>query len=115
MATFVPHAVEESDDVVAYANQAKAQSTRHAYRADWRDFEAYLKKRKRTSLPADLDEVARYLRHLARYGEPPFGCHLGAAQSQRPSIAILMNGLQKTHFVACGSSTARLLAAKLPF
>jgi integrase len=64
MGKFAQDAVEELEDVLTYAREAKAQSTRRAYKADWRDFDAYLKKRGRTSVPADPDEVARYLRHL---------------------------------------------------
>jgi site-specific recombinase XerD len=64
MAKSVPDAFEELDDVHAYAAQAKAQNTRRAYEADWRDFEAYLKKRGRPSLPVNPDDVARYLRYL---------------------------------------------------
>ena len=64
MAKFVPTTVEESEDVYAYAQQAKAENTRRAYQSDWNDFEAYLKKRGRSELPVEPDEVARYLRDL---------------------------------------------------
>lgn len=64
MARNVPESLEELEDVVAYAQDAKSQNTRRAYQADWRDFEAYLQKRGRTSLPAHPDDVARYLRYL---------------------------------------------------
>ncbi len=64
MARIVPESLEELEDVVAYAQDAKSQNTRRAYHADWRDFEVYLKKRGRTLLPAHPDDVARYLRYL---------------------------------------------------
>lgn len=64
MAKFVPDAVEELEDAHAYARQAKAANTRHAYQADWNDFETYLKKRNRSTLPASPDDVALYLRYL---------------------------------------------------
>lgn len=66
MAKIVPDAAEELDDVYAYAEQAKAQNTRRAYRADWHDFETYLKRSGRATLPANPDDVARYLRYLVQ-------------------------------------------------
>jgi integrase len=69
MARSVPDVDEDRDDVLDYARQAQAENTRRAYRADWRDFLTYAKKRGKQTLPADPDEVARYLRHLvARRG-----------------------------------------------
>ena len=64
MAKSVPDADEETDDVLSYARQAQSENTRRAYRADWRDFLAYAANRGKRALPADPDEVARYLRHL---------------------------------------------------
>lgn len=66
MARFVPDAVEEMEDAHAYAQQAKSKNTRRAYRADWNDFETYLKKRNRSVLPASPDDVALYLRYLVQ-------------------------------------------------
>jgi integrase len=64
MARSAPDADEDRDDVLDYARQAQAENTRRAYRADWRDSLAYAEKRGKPVLPADADEVARYLRHL---------------------------------------------------
>jgi integrase len=64
MARSVPDADEEADDVLSYARQAQSENTRRAYQSDWRDFLEYTAKRGKPSLPADPDEVARYLRHL---------------------------------------------------
>ena len=66
MAKFVPDAAEEFEDARAYAQQAKSENTRRAYKADWNDFEAYLTKRNRSSLPASPDDVALYLRYLVQ-------------------------------------------------
>ena len=69
MAKSVPGPDEDEDDVFDYAREAQAANTRRAYKADWRDFLAYAAKRGKPALPADPDEVARYLRHLvARRG-----------------------------------------------
>ena len=50
--------------MLTYARQAKAENTRRAYAADWRDFVAYARSRGQSALPADADTVAFYLRHL---------------------------------------------------
>ena len=58
MAKFVPDEFGESEDVLTYARQAKAENTRRAYAADWRDFVAYARSRGHPVLPADADTVA---------------------------------------------------------
>ncbi len=62
MAKSIPN--PKSEDVFSFAKDSKAENTVRAYAADWRDFCSYLEKHGRVSLPADPDEVARYVREL---------------------------------------------------
>ncbi len=66
MAKPVPAARSETEDVRAYAEQAKSRNTVRAYRADWNDFAAFLEKHHRPALPALPDDVALYLRDLVQ-------------------------------------------------
>ena len=50
----------------ANSPKAKSENTRRAYKADWNDFETYLKRRNRPVLPASPDDVALYLRYLVQ-------------------------------------------------
>jgi site-specific recombinase XerD len=45
----------------SYIEKSKAENTRRAYRADWRDFISWCKKYRRPALPASPDTVAYYL------------------------------------------------------
>jgi site-specific recombinase XerD len=49
-----------------YAEQAKSDNTRRAYRADWNDFDAWCGTHRLTVLPAAPETVALYLTHLAK-------------------------------------------------
>ena len=55
----------EKESVLAYARDAKAPNTKHAYQSDWDAFAAYCAARNQVSLPAPADVVALYLRHAA--------------------------------------------------
>lgn len=52
----------------SYAEAEKADNTRRAYRADWRDFHTWCETVKAASLPAQPATVAAYLAHLADSG-----------------------------------------------
>jgi site-specific recombinase XerD len=52
----------------AYASASRAESTRRAYRADWKRFEAWCSSNRLASLPATPEVVALYLTHLADAG-----------------------------------------------
>lgn len=62
MAKSIPN--PKSEDVFSFAKDSKAENTVRAYASDWRDFCAYAEKRGKAPLPADPDEVARYVRDL---------------------------------------------------
>jgi site-specific recombinase XerD len=65
-----------------YAQAAKAESTRRAYRSDWADFLAWTQWQQRAALPATPDTVARYLTELADAGKRP-----STLQRRRAAIA----------------------------
>jgi site-specific recombinase XerD len=52
----------------SYAEAEKAESTRRAYRADWRHFRAWCEGNRLSDLPAEPGTVAAYLAHLADTG-----------------------------------------------
>src|SRR5262249_54986314 len=52
-------------DMVAYARQAKAESTRRAYASDWADFAGWCQVQQRSALPADAGTIALYVTALA--------------------------------------------------
>jgi hypothetical protein len=54
-----------ADRARTYAAQAKSINTRRAYQSDWRDFTAWCKTQRFTSLPATPATVALYLTDLA--------------------------------------------------
>jgi integrase family protein with SAM-like domain len=51
-----------------YARDAKSESTRRAYRSDWRHFEQWCAARSVDAMPAEVGTVAAYLAHLADTG-----------------------------------------------
>src|SRR5438128_7491283 len=51
-----------------YARSEKSAATRHAYAADFRDFEAWCKRHDATPLPASVETCAAYLAALADRG-----------------------------------------------
>lgn len=53
-------------DAERFAVEADAPNTLRAYRADWSDFSRWMRKRNSSPLPASFDDVALYLRHLAK-------------------------------------------------
>lgn len=55
--------VEQARD---YAEHAKADNTRRAYRADWNDFTAWADTHRLVTLPASPETIALYLSHLAQ-------------------------------------------------
>lgn len=65
----------------AIAERSRAENTRRAYAADWRDFEGWCRLAGRSALPASADTVALYLVHLARAGRLP-------ATMERRAVAI---------------------------
>jgi site-specific recombinase XerD len=68
-ATGVPATyVAEHDAIRAFAENEKAQSTRAAYRADFRAFEAWCRERGLCPLPADPQAVARHISTIATDG-----------------------------------------------
>ena len=77
--------VGEIDATMAYAEAEKAEVTRTAYAADWRDFAAWCAARGATPLPAHVGIVAAYLSWLAesgrkagrRFDSSPFRQYLG--------------------------------------
>ena len=54
-----------ADQVRDYAQQAKAENTRRAYRTDWHDFDAWCGTHRLAAMPASPATVALYLSHLA--------------------------------------------------
>lgn len=64
----VPAPVTPGARVVHYALASSASSTRRAYAADLRDWDAWATERSRQSLPAHPDDIAAYLTDLADLG-----------------------------------------------
>lgn len=62
----VPDALDRA--AAGFAAASKAENTRRAYAADWRDFTAWCEEQDAAALPASGRTVGRYLTHLAGLG-----------------------------------------------
>ena len=56
---------EEEERIRSFLEQADSANTRRAYAADWRDFEGWCARRRRSPLPAAPETVAAYLSERA--------------------------------------------------
>jgi site-specific recombinase XerD len=83
--TPAPAALQElqqnAESAREYAENARAENTRRAYRSDWRQFEAWNIARNLTALPAAPATIGRYLADMADMGKKP-------ATIQRRLVAI---------------------------
>ena len=70
LATTTPRPLAEriSAEVAGRVARATEESTKRAYRADWKDFVFWCAGEKRIALPATPETVAEYLNHMANAG-----------------------------------------------
>jgi site-specific recombinase XerD len=85
---------ELSRRAAVYATRARGDGTRRAYRAAWRQFEAWCRMLGREPLAADPDTVAMYVVHLADAGRAGHG---GLAVS---SIRVHLAAIKTAHLLA---------------
>jgi integrase len=96
-----------------YASRSKAESTKRAYRSDWRDFERWCRSHQLIALPATADTVTAYLTERARDHRVPTLTRRVSAISQAhqlagfesptqtPRVRTVMAGIRRALGTAC--------------